>query len=643
MTRLERLAPWAVAAIVAAMAAWGLDARDLAGDEVHMLVGDPLWITGRALDPRGGFVGHLPWSYWLRWVALTLGGDAAWVWRIHALIGAALAAGLGTRIASLRLGIGGGVATGLLIGLSPVLAFHAQDSSNYAWSAVTGVLVLGGLWGLYEERRGAAWWLGSGLLIGGLNDVYFVFIGLVCVAASLRMVLRKPTSRADIAKAWAPSILILLPAAVLFASRLLQSHAGGVVDVHADPPAPSDLPWALDVCWRVVRRFFCSMQAGYEAGRIDARWEAVAPVLTGVAALAAAIRGRARVPAFVLGAALLLVLCAGIGFRAWTGRTLPHEPRAFLTLLPALACVLVAGLSRLPHILKATAFLLLAIGMGSPLIRQMSTPSTMHRDAARLAAAAGPWLTQAGLAARDLHVVVPDERIRARLPAVVAPMGPGTRASQHDCIPDTDGVLVLVRNQPLDGPTTRPGCQGASTDLTRHTLIATASMGPPSHERNAASFLMPVQVEVWWPSSAAIDLPDRQTFRLQKALLDGTAHDTRVTVWTSATGPGQAERIAWEGQLGTGIPPVGLHDLDAQARIVLTPPTQDIPDTALLDPLRRQFQSTEPRQVAPLALGDSVSALEPMRAPAWQVLLRVIRMLLALLTGMAAIWPGRRA
>ena len=64
-----------------ACAAWGLDARDLAGEEINMLRGSPGDILAWSLDPRGGFTGHLPWSYWLRWASLSVfGDDAAWAW-----------------------------------------------------------------------------------------------------------------------------------------------------------------------------------------------------------------------------------------------------------------------------------------------------------------------------------------------------------------------------------------------------------------------------------------------------------------------------------------------------------------------------------------------------------------------------------
>jgi hypothetical protein len=642
VSRLGRLAPWAVALAVALLGAWGLDARDLAGDEVHMLVGDPVWIAQRAFDPRGGFVGHLPWSYWLRWGSLTAFGDAAWAWRAHALLGAALAAGLTTRLAALRLGAAGGALAGLLTGLCPVLAFHAQDSSNYAWSAATGALVLGGLWGLVEGRARAAAWLGAGLLIGGLNDVYFVFLGLAALGGSA-LLLRRPGARRPVLLAWAPAAAVLLPAGLLFASRLLESQAGAVLDVHADPPAPSDLHWAVDVTWRVLRRFFGSMTAGYAAGRIDAPWAVVAPVLLGLLGLGAAARGRARTPALVLAGALGLVLVAGVAFRGLAGRTLPHEPRAFLTLLPALACVLVGALDRLPRSLGGAGAALLGIAVGAPLAEQLATRSTMHRDAAALAAGAGPWLAEAGLPRSPLHIVVPDRRIRARLPAVLAPMGPGARTSQHHCIPDTPEPFVLVRNEPLDGPATRAGCGGGPAALSGHALVASASFGPPEHERNAASFLMPVQVEVWWPTPLPAGLPTGRALPLAPAPLDGVGPQTRVQVWTAPTGGGVIERVAWEGARADLPEALPLGALDAQLRAVFTPATGDLPASALFDPMRREVQSTEAALVAPLVLGDRAAPLVPLRAPAWQVLLRIARILLAALAGLALLWPRRSA
>jgi len=639
---LGRASPWLVGLLVAVVGAWGLDARDLAGDEIHMLVGDPLWITERALDPRGGFVGHLPWSYWLRWLSISIFGEPAWAWRLHALIGASLAAGLGTRIAGLRLGVSTGVAVGLLIGLGPVLAFHAQESSNYAWSAATGALVLGGLWSLTEGRRGATVWLGAGLLLGGLNDFYFGFLGITAIGASLLLLRQQPTRRGSLVRAWLPASLILLPAAAVFVFRLTESHAGGVVDVHSDPPAPSALPWMLDVVWRVLRRFFCSMQAGVAAGRVDAPWEVVAPVITGLGMLVAAARSRGRVPALVLGGALSLVLIAGLAFRGVTGRTLPHEPRAFLTLLPALACVLAAGISRLPRPLALAGGGLLALGVASPTAEQMWTRSTMHRDAASLAARTGPWLAEAGLPLRDLELVVADGRIRDRLPAVIAPMGPGVRASAHDCVPERASLLVIIRNQPLDGPATRLACAGEAADLTGYALLASTSLGPPEHERNAASFLMPVQLEVWWAGPVPDGLPSDRPVRLEPTLLDGVEDDTRVTVWTRPEGAGAQERVAWEGRRVEAPTALELVRLDGTFRFVLTPPDRDVPAIGLFDPLRREVQSTEPRLTAPLVVGDLPSRLRPLRDPAWQVLLRVVRLLLAALAAAAAAWPGPR-
>ncbi|MEC8425514.1 MAG: hypothetical protein VX000_17130, partial [Myxococcota bacterium] len=422
----------------------------------------------------------------------------------------------------------------------------------------------------------------------------------------------------------------------------LESHAGAVVDVHADPPAPSQLAWWADVPWRMLRRFLASSLGGYAAGRIDAPWEAVAPVVFGLLACAAAVRSRGRMAAVLLGSSLLLIVAIGLAFRGIADRTLPHEPRVFLTLLPALGCVWVAALQRLPRPLALSGAVLLTLSVGLPLAAQVATRSTMHRDAAALAAGAGPWLADAGLPLRELHVVVPDHRIHARLPHVIAPMGPGVRARQHRCIPDDASVIVLVRNEPLDVPATRPSCSGTRQPLAGHRLAAATSLGPPAHERNAASFLMPVQVEVWWPGLLPEGLPLARTLRLESALLDGIGPATEVGIRTGPAGGGGPERTVGSGPLGEGLDPVPISVLDEQVRLVFSPSAADLPETGLLDPLRREIQSTEAVLAAPLSLGDAPLRLAPFREPRLRVLLRLARIGLAVLAFLAVLWPGRR-
>ena len=333
MTRLERLA-LGRRRNRGGHGSLGLDARDLAGDEVHMLVGT-LWITvAPSIHAEASSV--TPWSYWLRWVALTLGGDAAGS-ADPRLTGAALAAGLGTRIASLRLGIGGGV--------QPVSTGRARCSPSMPRTAPT-------------TRGPRSRCPGPRRAVGSVRRT-----PRRCVVARLRsphrwaqrrllrvhrsrlrggksrMVLRKPTSRADIAKAWAPSILILRPPPCCSPhgsescrrrGRCPRRSAGTATSRPLDVAGGSSVGSSA-ACRLAEGSYRCAMGSG-GAGP------------TGVAALAAAIRGRAGFP-FVLGAALSS--CS-------RGHRIPCLDRRISTnhgpsgLPPALACVLVAGLSRLP-------------------------------------------------------------------------------------------------------------------------------------------------------------------------------------------------------------------------------------------------------------------------------------------------------
>jgi hypothetical protein len=634
------------AAAAALAGVWGLDARDLAGDEIHMLVGDPFAIAARSLDPRGGFVGHLPWSYWLRWGSLTVFGDAAWAWRAHALVGATLAAGLTAWLVQLRWGAARALAVGLLVGLSPILSFHAQDSSNYAWSAVSGALVLGGLWGLGERRARAGLWLGIGLLVGGLNDVYFVFPATIAAAGCVWLAVRDPTQRRAIVGSWLPALAVLGPATALFLWRLLESSTGGVVDVHADPPAPSELVVWLDVPWTVLRRFSGAYLAGYDGGRISAPWEVWAPVAFTGAAIVAAIRGRGKWPAAMLVAGLGLMLAVGLGFRVLGGRTFPHEPRVFLTLLPALACVWVAALDRLPRALAWGTGALLALSIGAETLDQKLMRSDMHqRAAAVLAAEAAPT---------DL-VLAPDPRVRDRLESA------GVIAEVVDCLPAgplPERVVWWVRLQPADAPANRRACQdgtgeaGASREvlLDDHHLAAADTLGPPEHERNAASFLMPTQLERWAPGPPA-PLPETTNASARLVVWGGAVRAHLATTGSHEPGgqrPIEGTTTREGNTLSVAVPTASLGP---EWQLVLEPAVQ-IEDTlggalegalgGLLDPFRREVMRFEPVQRSgSLLMSADARRVSPFQDPFVQVGLRMARALLALLAVFAVLWRRR--
>ena len=183
-----------------------------------------------------------------------------------------------------------------------------------------------------------------------------------------------------------------IPAAFLFGVRLLEATTGAVVDVHADLPAPSGLPWFLDAVWLPLRRLSGSMLAGYASGRVHDHWEVWPTVGFTVLAIGLSLRTEARRPARVLLVALGVFAVASLTFRATTGRSLPHEPRVFLTLLPFLATTWIAALHSLRPSLRPVALSLLAVSISTETGVQLWSRSTMHRDAALLVANSGARL-----------------------------------------------------------------------------------------------------------------------------------------------------------------------------------------------------------------------------------------------------------
>jgi hypothetical protein len=337
--------------------------------------------------------------------------------------------------------------------------------------------------------------------------------------------------------------------------------------------------------------------------------------------LVAALRAR-RVEGAVLAGGLGLMLVVGVAFRAFAGRTFPHEPRVFLTLLPALAATWIAALHRLPRPARWLGGSLLLLSLGNETALQAATRSTLHRDAAATGLQALPV---GGV------LLVPDARVRDRLPlGVVA----------EPCLPERPPArpLVWVRLQPLDVPADRRACgadgrpdpTAPDVDLSGHHLDAAWSAGPPEHERNAASFLMPAQVERWLPGAATPTEAPTPTW--PAAPLDGVSDASRVVVWVR-------EGAEWtERGRTTDTLPGGADAV----RFVAWPPPRDLPATGLFDPLRREVQASEPVQVgASGLLSPTLPPMVPLRAPAWQLLLRLARIALAALALVAAARPRR--
>jgi len=454
------------ALVVVALSAWGLGARDLAGDEINMLHGSPGQILEWSLDPRGGFVGHLPWSFWLRWASLSVFGEApAWAWRLHSVVGGALAAGLTGWAAVRCLGWGAGLLAAAIVALDPVLAFHTQDASNYAWSAAVGAGILAGLLELRDHRKGGAYILGATLLVGALNDFYSVLIAGPALAASVWLA-RPDTLRRPILAAWLAPLAVVLPVVVLFAVRLLSATGEAVVDVHADPIPPRPLPAMLDAPWRVANRVLGAHLHGYSGGRDDSVWIGGPPVLLALSCVLLNWRSRAWPAAALVGGGLLLHGLLGIGLQLGAERVLPYEPRSLIGLTPALA-VLLAGLTQgtRPGIGAAIALTWLA-GAGLSTLQARLLPADLR---VRAVATASELLQSADT------LVVPDGRTVMRLSADL-------RSRAQPCLPDNAVRAVWIANHAAEEP---PAC-GASSSLVVHTRT---HFDAPVHEGSAASFL----------------------------------------------------------------------------------------------------------------------------------------------------------
>ena len=605
-----RLPGWAAPALVGAVALCvggvGLGARDLTGDEIAMLTGGPADILFKSLHPNAVFTGHLPFSYLARWLSLgVLDPTSALAWRLPALVGAVVAAGV--TAAAPR----GGWLAGMLVALSPVVSFHAQDSSNYAWTAAAGALVVVGL--ARPDRRG---WLAIGLLLAVVNDLYSLW--LVAGAGLGTLLLARGTGRAILWR-WAPAVAVGLPVAAGVWAQL----SGGAVGLHADP-APLDLGLGALTLGR-LHRFVGAAVHGYAAGRGAAFWELGPAVVTLGALLVANLRDRrARGVCAVWAGGLLAASAAGGLVWFWADRVLPVEPRSMISLIPAFSVGLSAAVGRLPRGARGVAAGLLLLLVGGATLQQSLDRSTMHRDVAAWVAAA--WAPG--------EVVVAEDRLRWRLRAAGLPA-----AALRPCVVGLAAAPATwwLRVQPLDRPLSVAGCaEGDGTtrpvSLGGWHVTRSFTAGPPAHERNAASFLMPV-VGVRYAADPPTAAPTQPRLQVERALLDGV-HGGALVVQRGQDPPRWLSMEGAAADLPPDLPLDGL--VEARVRPPLPP---NLPDWRLLDPLRRDVQQWEPLVLAPTLIDARFSLpAASLRHPAWQVLRRLLAALLAVLL----VWSAAR-
>jgi len=561
----------------------GIAGRDLAGDEQNMLHGTPAQIFQWSLDPRGGFVGHLPLSFWARWVALSLFSEVpAWAWRLHAVAFTAIAAAITAATAHRHIGLVAGILAGALLLFDPIVVFHSHEASNYAASVLTGALMLRGLLDLSANDRNGAWWLGAGLLMGAANDFYSVLLAAPALAASAWLA-RRPGLRRPIGVAWLIPALVVAPFVLLFISRLFESTGSAVLDVHADPLPPRPFPAVVDAPWRVARRLFGAHLHGYAGGRNDAPWIGLPPVLMGILALGATLRGRAWPAALLALGALLTHGLLGIGLQLSAERILPFEPRSLIGLTPALAVAMGSLATRRTAVIPA---LWLA---GAALSTLEASLDTAHLRDQALAHAAH-------IAPPGAILVVPDDRTRTRAPTAVP------------CAPAGSATVVAILNHEA---TTLADCTGTPTGLP---LTHRASFDAPVHEGSAASFLPRRVVAVFGAPVSATPL------RIENTLLDGLTN----TTWT-LTDPHGAT-------LARGTAPSTFPTPEGLAHIAAFPTAPAwLPDHPLFLAHRNQVQAWErdPLDQRP------VLRAAPLQAPWLTTLRRLLPVVGVLLTVLA--------
>jgi len=572
-----------VAAVALLLSGWGVAARDLAGDEQNMLHGTPAQILSWSLDPRGGFVGHLPLSFWARWASLAVFSEIpAWAWRLHAVLFTVLAAALTTTTAARHFGQGAALIAGLLFVCDPIGAFHAQEASNYAASALTGVLLIRGLLDLSARDHRGAGWLAAGLFMGAANDFYSVLLAGPALVVSLICARRAPSRRA-LAVAWLVPLVAVTPFALLFALRLWDSTGSGVLEVHADPLPPRPLPAVPDAFWRVARRFFGAHLHGYAGGRNDALWVGLPPVLFGLTGLMCSLRGRAWPAAVMVLGALLLHGLLGVGLQLGSDRILPYEPRSLIGGTGPLAIALASLVCRPQPWLRWAVPIIWLLAAGTSTLEARLNPAPLRARA----------ISHARALTTTHSLVIPEDRTRARAPEAVA------------CIPAHASAAVVITNH----TSTEPAPCGAAPELP---LVHRTFFDAPVHEGSAASFLPRRVVSAYGVG------PEAAPLRVERAFLDGLSH----TTWTHLDERGST--LARGDDPGTFQPTSGFSRISASPT---APPW--LPDHPLFLAHRNAVQTWE---LDPLDRQPVLHATA-LRAP-WLTTLRGLLPILGILLGL---------
>jgi hypothetical protein len=337
-----------VLALTAPVAFAALGLRDLAGEEIVFYGGlGPFGILRQALDPAsaGSFHAHQPLSYLVKWAFVSVLGESPATLRLHAA-GFAVLGALATWWVASRAGHrAGALLAGLVVGWSPLLAFHAHEASGYAATPFFGALTLAGLIDLRSGeagvRRTGAALLAGGLIGGVANDFFFGFPLLVAAVLS-------PWSRREARRAWVAVVAVLGPAGAIFTSNFLDLDPSRRLAPHVDPATGVSF---LGEIGRAGGGLVEGFLHGYTRPADERDLATLACAVVLLAAVAGVIGLLARTEravgpgvagAFAVGTVAVGGVASAV-FQGMTGSEFSVGPRAFLAVLPALGVLVCAG------------------------------------------------------------------------------------------------------------------------------------------------------------------------------------------------------------------------------------------------------------------------------------------------------------
>ena len=234
-------------------------------------------------------------------------------------------------------------AAGLLVGLNPIVTFHARDSTNYALDPATGALLLAGLVAVAGAERRSGLLLAAGLIVGSVNDYYFfVTVGVAALITPL-LILGAPDRRATLRQAalgWGLYVIAMAGPAWIFVRRLFGVELDAVFQKHAEP---GDFELFYDdTVPRIAKDFALAYIEGYEGTFLREAWPTEVAWFVLIAAVFAGVLSRDRLAQT---SALLVagtVLCLGViavFFQNEFDRLFPLFPRNYLAVLPPLALI----------------------------------------------------------------------------------------------------------------------------------------------------------------------------------------------------------------------------------------------------------------------------------------------------------------